>query len=151
MIAIAALGAALATKAWLEEDTSRVGTVKLFGTPVYLFVIFSIDLQAEETRGGKIDLINAGFYRGVDISLMSHPSVYDGCFLPTIAVQGMNVEFFGKAAHASIAPWDGINALDALIQGFNNISALRQYLIPTMRVHGVILEGGKYGNMIPLT
>ena len=108
-----------------------------------------VNSQAEEIGGGKIDLINNGFYRDVDISLMSHPSVYDGCFLPTIAVQGLEVEFFGKSAHASIAPWEGINALDALIQVFNNINALRQALQPTMKVHGFILEGGKYGSMIP--
>jgi metal-dependent amidase/aminoacylase/carboxypeptidase family protein len=34
LIAVGSLGAALATKAWLEEDPSRKGTVKLFGTPV---------------------------------------------------------------------------------------------------------------------
>jgi len=80
---------------------------------------------------------------------MSHPSVYDGCYLPTIAVHGLEVEYYGKRAHATIAPWDGVNALDALIQGFNNINALRQQLKPTMRLHGIILDGGTVGNFIP--
>jgi metal-dependent amidase/aminoacylase/carboxypeptidase family protein len=80
---------------------------------------------------------------------MSHPSTYDGCFLPTIAIHAFDAEFFGKAAHASIAPWDGINALDGLIQAFNNINALRQSIFPTMRIQGIISEGGTVPNIIP--
>jgi len=37
LIAIASVGAALAAKAWLEQDSSREGTVKMFGTPVNHF------------------------------------------------------------------------------------------------------------------
>jgi metal-dependent amidase/aminoacylase/carboxypeptidase family protein len=80
---------------------------------------------------------------------MSHPSIYDGCFLPTVAIHVFEAEFFGKEAHAAIAPWDGINALDALIQAFNNINALRQSILPSMKIHGIILEGGKADNIIP--
>lgn len=81
---------------------------------------------------------------------MSHPSVYDGCFLPVIAVHEFEAEFFGKTAHAAFAPWEGINALDGLIQAFNNINALRQAILPTQRIHGIMIEGGKAVNIIPL-
>jgi len=50
-----------------------------------------------------------------------------------------------------MAPWDGINALDAMIQAFNNMNALRQSMKPTMRLHGVIVDGGKAANIIPFT
>lgn len=80
---------------------------------------------------------------------MSHPSVYDGCFLPTIATETLDVEFLGKPAHVSIEPWKGINALDALIQTFNSINALRQSLRPTMKISGIIMEGGKHESIIP--
>jgi metal-dependent amidase/aminoacylase/carboxypeptidase family protein len=80
---------------------------------------------------------------------MSHPSIYDGCYLPTIAVHAFDVEFWGKSSHAAMAPWKGLNALDALIQAFNNINALRQSILPTMRIHGIIVEGGKAENIIP--
>lgn len=43
-------------------------------------------------------------------------------------------------AHAALSPWEGKNALDAAVLGYNNISALRQQLRPTHRVHG-IFEG----------
>lgn len=44
------------------------------------------------------------------------------------------------SAHAALSPWEGINALDAAVLAYNNISALRQQLRPTARVHG-IFEG----------
>lgn len=80
---------------------------------------------------------------------MSHPSVYDGCFLPTTATSAFDVEYFGKSAHASMAPWEGINALDAMIQMFNGVNALRQTLRPKTTVSGIISEGGKYSSIIP--
>ena len=44
------------------------------------------------------------------------------------------------SAHAALSPWEGKNALDAAVLGYNNISVLRQQLKPTHRVHG-IFEG----------
>jgi metal-dependent amidase/aminoacylase/carboxypeptidase family protein len=61
----------------------------------------------------------------------------------------MNVEFFGKAAHASANPAAGINALDAMILSFNNINALRQHIRSTARIHGIITDGGQAANIVP--
>lgn len=72
----------------------------------------------------------------------------------------INVEFFGKSAHASAAPWDGmkpviiiitkgINALDAMCLAYQNISVLRQQMQTTNRVHGIIKKGGEAPNIIP--
>lgn len=47
---------------------------------------------------------------------------------------------YNASAHAALSPWEGKNALDAAVLGYNNISALRQQLKPTCRVHG-IFEG----------
>ena len=65
-----------------------------------------------------------------------------------MAVHDLEVEYFGKRAHATITPWDSMNALNTLIQSFNNVNALRQSLRPTMRVHGFILESGTYDSFI---
>ncbi|CAG8554602.1 14931_t:CDS:2, partial [Racocetra fulgida] len=62
LIAISGVGAAIGLKAVLEKFNIK-GTVKLFGIP------------AEEKGSGKTDLIKAGAYEGVDISLMVHPSL----------------------------------------------------------------------------
>lgn len=59
------------------------------------------------------------------------------------------MEFFGRAAHASCGPWEGVNALDAAVAAYNNISLLRQALKPGHQVHIIILNGGAKPNIIP--
>ncbi|CAG8556701.1 12246_t:CDS:2 [Racocetra persica] len=131
LIAISGVGAAIGLKAVLEKFNIE-GTVKLFGTP------------AEETGSGKIELIEAGAYEEVDVSLMVHPSPLNGGFIPFLAIHHVDVEYFGKAAHAS-----GINALDAIVLAYNNIGLLRQQILPTDRIHGIITNGGQAPNVIP--
>lgn len=70
-----------------------------------------------------------------------------GC--KSVANSDMTVEFRGAPAHASAAPWDGVNALDAIVLSYNNISALRQQIRPQERIHGCILECPKVCNVIP--
>jgi hypothetical protein len=60
LIAISTLGAALATKEWLEEDHTRAGTVKLFGTPVLPFLDV-INLRVKKMEEGKLTSSTMGF------------------------------------------------------------------------------------------
>ncbi|WP_421385527.1 M20 family metallopeptidase [Bacillus salacetis] len=113
------------------------GKVIVYGTP------------AEETRGGKVTMADAGIFNELDIALMVHPLnsyVKSGSSLAMDAIQ---FEFFGKSTHAAASPQDGINALDAVIQTFNSINALRQHILPSARIHGIITEGGKAANVTP--
>ena len=55
----------------------------------------------------------------------------------------------GKATHASGAPWEGINALDAVVSMYNNVSVMRQQIKMTDRIHCVISKGGERPNIIP--
>lgn len=48
----------------------------------------------------------------------------------------VSVKFHGKASHASAYPWEGVNALDAAVLAYNNLSVLRQQLKPDWRLHG---------------
>jgi metal-dependent amidase/aminoacylase/carboxypeptidase family protein len=50
-----------------------------------------------------------------------------------LALNSFTIEFFGKSSHAGMAPWEGINAVDAIMQGFNNIGLLRQQTLPSNR------------------
>ncbi|CAI2175211.1 20741_t:CDS:10 [Funneliformis geosporum] len=134
LIAISGVAAAIALKTVFEKYQIP-GTVKLFGTPA--------------EGNGKIDLVNAGAYNDVDISLMVHPSPFDGCFIKFLALQSCEVKYFGRTAHAAGAPWEGINALDATILAYNNIGLLRQQILPTNRIHGIITNGGEAPNIIP--
>ncbi|KAF3256511.1 hypothetical protein TWF192_001935 [Orbilia oligospora] len=120
------------------------GTVKLIGTP------------AEEGGGGKIKLLRAGAYIGVDACLMAHPgppfsdpNVLSVAFTRSTASQKVIAEFVGVSAHAGMAPWLGRNALDACITSYTNVSALRQQLHPSTRVAGIITHGGTAANIIP--
>lgn len=49
----------------------------------------------------------------------------------------------------SANPWQGVNALDATVQGYTNVAMMRQQFKPSWRVHGVITDGGTEPNIIP--
>ena len=134
IIAAAGLGAGIALKPMVDELGIRV---QVLGTP------------AEEKYGGKIDLINAGAFEGAAASMMVHPSPTDTVDIAAIAVSHIDVDFYGKETHASFAPHLGVNALDAAVQAYVNVSTLRQQFLPTDRVHGVIIHGGSAPNVIP--
>jgi metal-dependent amidase/aminoacylase/carboxypeptidase family protein len=61
----------------------------------------------------------------------------------------IHCEFTGVSAHAGGNPWDGVNALDALVSAYNNIAMLRQQMMPDERVHCAFLETPKVANVIP--
>ncbi|KAG7224186.1 hypothetical protein INR49_019921, partial [Caranx melampygus] len=91
---------------------------------------------AEEAIGGKIDLISEGAFADVDLVFMAHPAQQDVSFLPCVALDEVSVKYHGKASHAAAYPWEGVNALDAAVLAYNNISVLRQQLKPEWRLHG---------------
>ena len=104
---------------------------------------------AEEKFGGKVDLINAGAFADAALAMMVHPSTHDVADPTVISVAHIDVLFHGKSAHASAYPWEGINALDAFVQAYVNVSTLRQQLEVTDKVHGIITHGGDAANIIP--
>lgn len=122
----------------LKEIAKTIGgKVIVFGTP------------AEETSGAKVEYVEKGAFDDVDIALMSHPAddYYESG--SSLALEAIRFTFRGRTAHAAAAPQEGINALDACINTFNNINALREHIRSDARVHGVITEGGKAANVVP--
>ncbi len=134
IIATAGVGAGVALADIAEDLGVRV---TVLGTP------------AEEAYGGKVDLINAGAFENAAAAMMIHPSTKNVVDPNIIAVAHWEVEFRGKTAHASAYPDQGINALDAQVQAYVNISTLRQAILPTDKIHGVIINGGDVPNIIP--
>ena len=67
----------------------------------------------------------------------------------SLANNRVNVEYFGRSAHAASQPDQGINALDALLLLFNGVNAMRQQLRQDARIHGIIEKGGSAPNVIP--
>lgn len=111
--------------------------------------IAAIGTPAEEGGGGKVALVRAGAFAGVDAAIMVHPSSRTLSGRTSLASNRVELEFYGKAAHAAAQPDRGINALDGLIQTFNAVNAMRQHLKPDARVHGIITSGGSAANIIP--
>jgi len=111
--------------------------------------ILVIGTPAEEGGGGKVKLIQGGVFKDVDCAMMIHG--FDRTLLhqDLLGIVRVTFEYTGKAAHASVDPWAGINALDACIQTFNAISMLRQQVRPECRIHGIITSGGAAANIIP--
>jgi amidohydrolase len=135
LIGGAALGACLALGK-IKKDIP--GKLVFLGTP------------AEEDIGGKIAMVNAGEFNDVDAALMFHPSPgYTVVGRQGLALTEVKIEFHGKPSHAAASPEKGINALDAVIQTFNGINALRQHIKDMSRIHGVITHGGVKPNIVP--
>lgn len=159
LIATASIAAFLGAAAALKSS-SAPGRVRILGTP------------AEEGGAGKVKLLGAGAYDDVDACLMVHPgpssmagkvqstgcencgcgvspAKYSGqAYTRTLANKKFNVHYTGRPAHAALAPYQGLNALDAVVLGYNGVSMLRQQMRTTDRVHSVILEGGNRPNVI---
>lgn len=101
--------------------------------------------------GGKVRLLERGAFHhaNISVSLMAHPSVDDTPYFISQSTDRLTVTYKGRASHAAAAPWDGINAQDALVLAYNAMGLLRQQSKPTDIVHGVINAGGPSINVIP--
>lgn len=137
-------GSGLASAIGLDAVMDEIGgTFIIMGTP------------AEEGGAGKVRIAEQGGFEGVDAALMIHHagdktgaplSWPDGTCL---AVTDIAFEFFGKPAHAAADPYNGVNALNAIIKTFTGIDALRQHMVMDARIHGIITNGGEATNVVP--
>jgi amidohydrolase len=134
LVGTASLGAAMGVRAVMDR---LPGCIQLIGTP------------GEEGGGGKVILVEAGVFDDVDVAMMFHPSGKTILWKHALARRKLFIEFFGKSAHAASFPEKGINALDATIQTFQNINALRQHIEDSARIHGIITHGGEAPNIVP--
>ena len=134
IIATCAIGAGVASKLAIGQFG---GSILVIGTP------------AEELYGGKAIMANRGAFDSLDIAMMVHPGTRDAATTHALACQNLEIEFFGKEAHAAAHPEAGINALEAMILSFNAIDALRQHIKEKARIHGIITDGGEAPNIVP--
>jgi amidohydrolase len=125
------------------KRTGQPGSVTVFGTP------------GEEMMppNAKADMFEKGVFNGVDILVRSHSSGQTSRAAPGFGICCMNIDgvhyiFSGAPAH-QLAPWNGRNALEAVIKLFNNIDSMRSNMRPEARIQGVITEGGAAPNVVP--
>lgn len=131
------LGAAIAIKELIESGKIK-GTVKFFGTP------------SEEKYFGKIWMVKNGLWDDVDVNLSWHPAAQtEADVQSSLALIDFKIEFFGQAAHASMDPWNGRSASDALELYTTGVNYYREHVQPTVRMHYHIQDGGQVVNVVP--
>ena len=113
------------------------GRVIVLGTP------------AEETNGAKVPMAEQGIFDDIDAAMILHPADESYESGDSLAMDAIQFDFRGRTSHAAASPEKGINALDAVIQLFNGINALRQHVTSDVRIHGIIKEGGVAANIVP--
>ncbi len=129
--------AAAALRQVLDETG---GEIRVYGTP---------GEEGGENGAAKGSFVREGFLRDVDAALCVHPGDRHQASSKNLACLPVDIEFWGKSAHAAAAPEQGINALDALILTYNGINALRQHVTPDVRIHGIVTSGGDAPNIVP--
>lgn len=137
MFGTSSLGAAIAIKELMEAGKMK-GTIKFIGTP------------AEEKFFAKVWMVEAGLWNDVDVNLSWHP----GADIEADVQSGLSlidfiVEFEGQAAHASMDPWNGRSASDALELYTTGINYYREHILPSSRIHYHIQDGGQVVNVVP--
>ncbi len=137
LLGAASLFAAVTIKDWMVEKKIP-GTLRFYGTP------------AEEGGGGKLYMIRAGAFKDVDTVLSWHPADHNGASLTSsLAINSAKFRFYGKPAHAAMAPEAGRSALDGLMIMANSVEFLREHIPSSSRIHYVITNGGSAPNIVP--
>ena len=128
---------AIATKMVMEKNGLQ-GTLKFFGTP------------AEETYSGKVFMVRAGCFDGVDAVFSHHPGHFNVAGLgSTLAMNSAKFNFHGTAAHAAASPYVGRSALDAVELMNIGVNFMREHVVQEARVHYVVESGGLQPNVVP--
>ena len=130
------VGAVLAIKEYIQK--TGVGSVTLFGCP------------AEEGGAGKVYMVRAGVFEGIDAVVSHHPeSMYMVRTRPALANVEVDYTFTGVASHAGASPDKGRSALDAVELMNVGVNFLREHMPLTARIHYAIIDaGGIAPNMV---
>jgi aminobenzoyl-glutamate utilization protein B len=133
----ASLGAATAIKELIQQGKLK-GTIRFYGTP------------AEESIGGKIYMAREGLFNDLDICLDWHPSDKNEAVVQTSrALVDFIIKFKGKAAHASLDPWNGVSAVDAMEFYTHGLNYFREHVRPSSRIHYYMQKAGDAVNIVP--
>ncbi len=133
----ASVSSAIALKVAMEKHNID-GTIKLFGTPT------------EDTHGGKVWMAREGVFDGCDVFLSWHPGTKNDCnYGSNLAVQILEIKYYGISSHAGAAPEKGRSALDGLTISSIAMEFLREHMIEPMRIQYIITNGGQAPNSVP--
>ena len=122
----------------LIESKKISGTIKVYGCP------------AEEGGSGKVYMVRAGLFDGVDAVIHWHPGAENGVTMTSaLANKSAKFRFYGISAHAAASPEKGRSALDAVEAMDNMVNMMREHIPQETRIHYIITNGGKAPNVVP--
>jgi amidohydrolase len=130
-------GCALAAIAAAEAFPDHPGTLLAIGTP------------GEEGGSGKVLMLEAGVFDGVDVALMFHPMDRGLVASRALAAHHLGFRFMGRSAHAAKNPEDGRSALAAAQLFLTAVDMMRQFVPSSARMHGIVTNGGAAPNVVP--
>lgn len=151
-------------KALTETGAMRflAGDVVLFAVPAeeYVEISYRNKLRQEgklKYLGGKQELVRLGAFDDIDMAMQTHlmtnagPDSFMRLGSTSNGFIGKLVNYKGKAAHAAMAPAEGINALNAAMLGVMGVNAQRETFREQdyVRFHPIITQGGDLVNVIP--
>jgi len=137
LLGTGAVASAVAVQKWLLS-TGKQGTVRYYGCP------------AEEKGSGKVFMARAGAFDDLDAALNFHPAYINMADKGSaVGVNAIHYRFYGRTAHAGMAPDKGRSALDAVELMNVGVNYLREHVKDDVRIHYIITEGGKAPNIVP--
>jgi amidohydrolase len=121
----------------VEAFPDHAGTLLAIGTP------------GEEGGSGKVLMLEAGIFDGVDAALMFHPMDRGLVASHALAADHLGFRFTGRSAHAAKNPEDGRSALAAAQLFLTAVDMMRQFVPSSARMHGIVSNGGAAPNVVP--
>lgn len=116
---------------------SQTATIHLYGCP------------AEETMGSKVAMAEAGLFHQLEAALIVHPGSDTTFGGTSYATHPLQITFLGKPAHVADPDYHGINALDTLIDFYQQLQQLEKSFSQPYILGKIITEGGTAPNIIP--
>ncbi|WP_426061660.1 amidohydrolase [Hymenobacter sp. B1770] len=133
----ASVAAGIELKKLIKEGKLK-GTIKVYGTP------------AEEGGSGKVYMVRAGLFDGVDAVVHWHPNDENRAMMNNyLANSSAKFRFHGIASHAAASPERGRSALDGVEALNHMVNMMREHIPQETRIHYVITNGGKAPNVVP--
>lgn len=133
----ASVATGIELKKLLKEGKLK-GTIKVYGCP------------AEEGGSGKVYMVRAGLFDGVDAVVHWHPSNQNRSMMASyIANTSAKFRFHGVASHAAASPERGRSALDGVEAMDHMVNMMREHVPQETRIHYVITGGGRAPNVVP--
>lgn len=119
---------------------------KAFGDKASIHVF---GCPAEETLGSKTLMAERGLFDKLDAAFICHPGSETTFGGTSYATHPLRITFLGKPAHVADPDYHGTNALDAMIDFYQELNKLQETFRKPYILGKIITEGGTAPNIVP--